>query len=317
MQNRDSDTELPADSETRRMATIGSIEQYDPNSGDWEAYRERLEMFLEANAVAEGQQVATLLTVIGGMAYKIVRNLVAPASPKDKTYTELMDALSAHFSPKPLVIAERYRFHKRDQRPGESIATYVAELRRFARHCNFGTNLDDCLRDRLVCGLSNTHIIKNCSRRRTSIFPKPFSWLQRRRQPLVMRWSLGRRLSLPRSTRSHLLRVDDRRPCRSLAHRRGLPHLQPRRSASVVVALVIAHKIVSAAIWNAMHAARRDTFLAPVHGRSWMAQRRRVRHMLWRKRRKTTLCSHCTTALLRNRTRLRVPERSRFGYIRT
>ena len=120
----------------------------------------RLEMFLDANAVAEGQRVATLLTVIGGTAYKIVRNLVAPASPKDKTNTELMDALSAHFSPKPLVVAERYRFHKRDQRPGESIATYVAELRRFARHCNFGTNLDDCLRDRLMCGLSNTHIIK-------------------------------------------------------------------------------------------------------------------------------------------------------------
>ena len=162
-----------------------------------------------------------------------------------------------------------------------------------------------------------SHYQKNCSRRRTSIFPKPFSWLQRRRQPLVMRWSLGRCLSLPRCTTSHPLRVDDRRRCRSLAHRRGLPHLhrlQPRRSASVVVALVIAHKIVSAARWNAMHAARRDTFLAPVHGRSRMAQRRRVRHMLWRKRRKTTLCSHCTT--VRKRTRLRVHERSRFGYIR-
>ena len=58
------------------MAMIGSIEPYDPSSGDWEAYQERLEMFLEANAVAEGQRVATLLTVIGGTAYKIVRNLV-------------------------------------------------------------------------------------------------------------------------------------------------------------------------------------------------------------------------------------------------
>ena len=35
------------------MATIGSIEPYDPSSGDWEAYQERLEMFLDANAVAE------------------------------------------------------------------------------------------------------------------------------------------------------------------------------------------------------------------------------------------------------------------------
>ena len=76
MQNRDdSETELAADSETRRMATIGSIEQYNPSSGDWEAYDKRLEMFLDANAVAEVQWVATLLTVIGGTAY----NGTAPA----------------------------------------------------------------------------------------------------------------------------------------------------------------------------------------------------------------------------------------------
>ena len=239
---------------------------------------------------------ATLLSVGGGTACKIVQNLVAPASPKDKTYTELMDVLSAHFSPKPLVIAERYRFRKREQLPGKFIATYVAELRRFARHCNFGTNLDDCLRDRLVCRLSNSHIIKNCLWRRTSIFPNPFSWLQRRRQPHVMRWSLGRRLSLPRCTSSHILRVDNRRRSRSPALRRGLTRLQSRRSASVVVALVIARKVVSAAIWNAMQVARRGTFLAPVHGSNRMAQRRRVRHMRWRKRRKTTMCSQCTTA---------------------
>ena len=45
-----------------------------------------------------------------------------------------------------------------------------------------------------------------------------------------------------------------------------------------------------------MHAARRGTFLAPVHGRSRMAQRRRMRHVLWRKRWKTTMCPHCTPA---------------------
>ena len=298
------------------MATIGSIEQYDPSSGDWKAYQERLEMFLDANAVAEGQRVATLLTVIGGTDYKIVRNLVAPASPKDKTYTELMDALSTHFSPKPLVIAQRYRFHKRDQRPGESIATYVAELRRFARHCNFGTNLDDCLRDRLVCGLSNTHIIKKLLVEKDLNLSKAIQLATASETAARDAMELGK-TPLPASV--HKLAPTSSRRSSTMsqfAHRRRLPHLQPRRSASFVVALVIAHKIVSAAIWNAMHAARRNTFPAPLHGRSRMAQRRRVRHMLWRKRRKTTTCSHCTTALLRKRARLRVPERSRFGYIR-
>ena len=73
MENRDdSDTELAAAFDRRRMATVGSLELYDPSSGDWEAYKERLEMFLDAIAVAEGQQVATLLSVIGGTAHRIV-----------------------------------------------------------------------------------------------------------------------------------------------------------------------------------------------------------------------------------------------------
>ena len=38
---------------------------------------------------------------------------------------------------------------------------YVAELRRLATHCEFGTFLQDALRDRLVCGLQNTTAQKN------------------------------------------------------------------------------------------------------------------------------------------------------------
>ena len=54
----------------------------------------------------------------------------------------------------------------------ECIATYVAELRRFAHHCNFGTNLDDCLRDRLVYGWNNTHIIKKLLAEKDLDLPK-------------------------------------------------------------------------------------------------------------------------------------------------
>ena len=73
--------------------------------------------------------------------------------------------------PNPSLLPRGTAFISATSVKGESIATYVAELRRFVRHCNFGTNLHDCLRDRLVCGLSNTLITKKkCSRRRTSIF---------------------------------------------------------------------------------------------------------------------------------------------------
>ena len=35
------------------------------------------------------------------------------------------------------------------------MAEYVAELRRMATHCEFGSNLEEALRDRLVCGLKD------------------------------------------------------------------------------------------------------------------------------------------------------------------
>ena len=66
---------------------------------------------------------------------------------------EVIAVLEIHFYPKPAVIAERLKFHKRDQLPGESLADYIAELRHLATHCEFREYLNDALWNRLVCGL--------------------------------------------------------------------------------------------------------------------------------------------------------------------
>lgn len=49
-------------------------------------------------------------------------------------------------------IAEQFHFHRRQQGANETIAEYVAELRRLASTCEFKDYLDQALRDRLVCG---------------------------------------------------------------------------------------------------------------------------------------------------------------------
>jgi len=56
-----------------------------------------------------------------------------------------------------LEIAEPFRFYKRNQR-GETVLAYIAELKKLATHCNFGVNLNEALRDKLVCGLQNMQI---------------------------------------------------------------------------------------------------------------------------------------------------------------
>ena len=66
-----------------------------------------------------------------------------------------MDILKGHFIPKNVTIAARFQFHQRQQQPGETVAMFLAELRKMAVSCEFGSALDESLRDRLVCGLAN------------------------------------------------------------------------------------------------------------------------------------------------------------------
>ena len=119
------------------------------------AYVERTQLFLEANEIAEAKHVAVFLSAIGAKAYALLRNLLAPVSPKEKTFKELVDTLKSHYEPKPLTIAERFHFHRRAQRTYESVKEFAAELRRLSTHCEFGTYLDEALRDRFVCGLGS------------------------------------------------------------------------------------------------------------------------------------------------------------------
>ena len=60
--------------------------------------------------------------------------------------------------PTPSVIVQRYKFNSRTQGIGETVATFVTELRRLIEHCQFGQILDDMLQDRLVCGIADSHV---------------------------------------------------------------------------------------------------------------------------------------------------------------
>ena len=142
------------------MTTIGKIESFDETKENWETYVERVEQFFLANDIDDDHKVPTLLSLIGGKTYTLLRDLLAPETPATKSFQQIVTTLQEHLSPKPLEIAERFRFYEKNQQEGESILSYVAELRKLATHCNFGGNLNEALRDRVVCGLWNMQIQK-------------------------------------------------------------------------------------------------------------------------------------------------------------
>ena len=97
------------------MATVfGNIEEFDSSHKDCPQYMERLGYFFDANGIESAEKkCAVLLTLIGATMYKLLRSLVVPSKPSEKTYQELIAALTAHFSPTPSPIVCRFKFHSR------------------------------------------------------------------------------------------------------------------------------------------------------------------------------------------------------------
>ncbi|XP_069129175.1 uncharacterized protein [Argopecten irradians] len=137
---------------------IGRIDPFNEGLESWDAYSERLGQYFICNEVKAEKKVPALLSLVGGSTYALLRGLTAPKKPSEETFDRLVALLKEHYNPKPLVIAERFRFHKREQREGETIREYIAEIRKLSEYCEFGATLADALRDRLVCGLKNENI---------------------------------------------------------------------------------------------------------------------------------------------------------------
>ena len=91
-------------------------------------YLERLELYFNVNTVAAKKKVSALLYGIGPKFYGVLRSLLAPNRPQDKKFADLVTMLKDHYDPKPLVIAEKFRFYKHNQSSTETIADFLADL---------------------------------------------------------------------------------------------------------------------------------------------------------------------------------------------
>ena len=74
------------------MATRhGTINEFDNGNEDWTSYTERLQHYLSANEIeAEAKQKAILLSCCEPKTYQLVKNLLAPEKPADKSYADIV-----------------------------------------------------------------------------------------------------------------------------------------------------------------------------------------------------------------------------------
>ena len=128
-------------SQHKTAAVFGKMEEFDEAKEDWPQYVKRLEHFIEANGIVEeGKKRSIFLTLVGPTVFKLIRSLASPARPG-----ELVKLLREHYRPTLLKTVQRFKFHSRFRKPGESVAAFVAELRPLAESCNFGASLETVL----------------------------------------------------------------------------------------------------------------------------------------------------------------------------
>ena len=90
------------------------MDAFDPEYEEWPQYVERLDLiqFFEANDLTGNDKATkgrvTFLTVIGPGPHKLLRSLIFPAKPTDKTYDDLVKKLTEHYSPTPSEVMQRF-----------------------------------------------------------------------------------------------------------------------------------------------------------------------------------------------------------------
>ena len=75
--------------------SIGRLEAFDLASDSLTAYV----ALLRSDSVEENKQVAAFLTAVGKDTYQLLRTLLTPELPKDKSFKDIVAVLKAHFEP--------------------------------------------------------------------------------------------------------------------------------------------------------------------------------------------------------------------------
>ncbi|KAK3746542.1 hypothetical protein QZH41_005600 [Actinostola sp. cb2023] len=92
-------------------AVYGKVDKFDAKSQSWEDYIEVMGHYFVANGIEDQpQRKAILLASVGEKTYALIKSICQP-------------------SPKPSEIVQRYKFHTRSRKDGETIHEFVAELR--------------------------------------------------------------------------------------------------------------------------------------------------------------------------------------------
>ncbi|CAC5426704.1 unnamed protein product [Mytilus coruscus] len=111
----------------------------------WKKWKEELNLYIDLS-VREAVRSTLQLT----MAFN--------QEPQNRTLEMVLQAFDGYCNPKRNETVERYRFNMRNQNREETFDKYVTELKILATTCNYGALQESLIRDKIICGIQDSHL---------------------------------------------------------------------------------------------------------------------------------------------------------------
>ena len=133
------------------------FENFKEEQEEWSYYSQRFEVELAIHGITTTDNEARnlLLSKVGAKAFKVLVDHFKPINVITKTYLEIVEVLNDYYGKKTFVLSERVGFASRYRKENETITQFITSLRGLAGSCDFGTGLNERLRDQLVIGINN------------------------------------------------------------------------------------------------------------------------------------------------------------------
>ncbi|UYV75188.1 K02A2.6-like, partial [Cordylochernes scorpioides] len=124
---------------------------------NWRRFKQRLMLYLEATEKAtkpDKLKVAILLNFIGEEALEVF-NTFHLKEDEAENFDLVINKFDDFCEPKKNVIFERFKFFSATQKDGESIDSFITELKGLSTSCEFESQKDSLIRDRIVYGIQD------------------------------------------------------------------------------------------------------------------------------------------------------------------
>ena len=127
----------------------------------WQQWKRSYQYYIDGKGIMNpSRKKAQLLHLAGTEVQDIYEDLPDPGplnADQDNEYVVCLRKLDAHFQAEENVLYEHHVFR---QLMGETADKFMVHLRKQARHCNFGTTLEENLRDQLIEKLPDVELKK-------------------------------------------------------------------------------------------------------------------------------------------------------------